>query len=94
MSASATPELKAEIKSLVLETLNVTGVSPEEIDDSVSLFEQPALGLDSIDVLEIVVALQKRYGVHIDDQNLARTVIRSVETIAEFVATERAKTSA
>jgi acyl carrier protein len=87
------PELKLEIKKLILETLKISDVKPEEIDNGASLFENnPALQLDSVDALEIVMALQRAYGVHIDDQNIGRFIIKSVDTIAEFVAKEKAKT--
>jgi acyl carrier protein len=88
------PELKAEIKKLIIETLKISDVKPEDIDDSASLFENnPVLQLDSVDALEIVMALQRTYGVHIDDQNIGRFIIKSVDSIAEFVAKEKAKAS-
>jgi acyl carrier protein len=86
------PELKMEIKKLILETLKISDVKPEDIDDSVSLFENnPVVQLDSVDALEIVMALQRTYGVHIDDQNIGRFIIKSVDSISEFVAKEKAK---
>jgi acyl carrier protein len=91
-TAAVSPELKLEIKKLILETLKISDVKPEDIADSASLFENnPALQLDSVDALEIVMALQRTYGVHIDDQNIGRFIIKSVDTIAEFVAKEKAK---
>ncbi len=85
------PELKLEIKKLILDSLHITDVSPEQIADHASLFEEESgLELDSVDALEIVMALQRRYGVHIDDQNLGRFIIRSVDSIAEFIAREQA----
>jgi acyl carrier protein len=84
------PELKLEIKRLILDSLKITDVAPEEIDDQASLFEEESgLELDSVDALEIVMALQRAYGVHIDDQNLGRFIIRSVQSIAEFIAKEQ-----
>ena len=81
-----TDALKREIKQLLVESLNLPGVRPDEIDDDTPIFQNSLLGLDSIDALEIIVALQRKYGVHIDDQNLAREVLRSVSTIAAFVS--------
>jgi acyl carrier protein len=90
----ASPELKMEIKKLILETLKISDVKPEDIDDATSLFENnPVVQLDSVDALEIVMALQRAYGVHIDDQNIGRFIIKSVDSIAEFVAKEKAKAS-
>jgi acyl carrier protein len=86
------PELKLEIKKLILETLKISDVKPEDIDNSISLFENnPVVQLDSVDALEIVMALQRTYGVHIDDQNIGRFIIKSVDSMAEFIAKEKAK---
>ncbi len=87
MSDGPTPKLKLEIKNLIIDTLKIPDVSPDDIQDDVSLFEEDGpLQLDSVDALEIVMALQRKYGVHIDDQNLGRFIIKSVNTIAEFIA--------
>jgi len=92
MKVTPTPELKLEIKKLIIESLKIPDVKPEDIEDSASLFEEDnVLQIDSVDALEIVMALQRKYGVHIDDQNLGRFIIKSVDTIAEFVAKEQAK---
>lgn len=87
MSIEVPAALKREIKQLIIETLHFEDVTPEQIVDGASLFveEEGGLGIDSVDALEIVAALQRRYGVHIDDQNIGRFIIRSVDTIAEFV---------
>lgn len=85
-------KLKREIKKLIIESLKIPDITPDEIQDSASLFEENnVLQIDSVDALEIVMALQRKYGVHIDDQNLGRFIIKSVDTIAEFVAKEQAK---
>jgi acyl carrier protein len=80
-----TPELKLEIKKLILDTLKIRDVTPEEVVDAENLFEGK-LKIDSVDALELAMALQRQYGVHIDDQNLGRFIIKSVDSIAEFVA--------
>jgi acyl carrier protein len=91
MPAEPTPELKHEIKELIIESLKIPDVKPEDIDDAASLFEgENSLQIDSVDALEIVMALQRKYGVRIDDKNPGRFVIKSVDTIAEFVAKETA----
>jgi acyl carrier protein len=95
MSIEASPELKQEIKELIVSTLKIDDIKPEEIPDDDSLFEDNGvIKLDSIDALEIVVALQKQYGVRIDNQNLARFIIKSVNTISEFIAKEQEKEKA
>lgn len=89
---TATPELKLEIKQLIIEALKIKNVTPEQISDSATLFEEGnAIQIDSVDALEIVMALQRKYKVHIDDQNVGRFIIKSVDTIADFIAREQAK---
>lgn len=84
--------LKLEIKSIIIDALNIQHVNPEEINTSAPLFARDnVLGLDSIDAIEIVMAVQRKYDVRISDQNLARTVLESIDTIAEFVVKEKAK---
>jgi len=83
-------ELKQEIKLLIMEVLNIDDVAPEEVANDDPLFgEGNVMGLDSIDALEIVMALQEKYGVRIDDKNQSRFILRSISTIAEFIAQNR-----
>ena len=92
MADAATPELKLEIKKHIIEALKIPDVNPEDVVDSASLFGGPgSLNIDSVDALEIVMILQKRYGVRIDDKNPGQFIIRSIDTIADFVARERVK---
>ena len=92
MTDEPTQALKWEIKELIVETLGITDVNMEEIDDEKPLFgSDNALTLDSVDGLEIIMALQRKYGVRIGDQNLARSIISSVNNIADFVSREKQK---
>ena len=92
MTKEASPELKTEIKNMIMETLNITDVKPEDVDDEKPLFGgDNALTLDSVDAIEIIMALQRTYGIRIADQTLARYVIRSVNSIAEFILEEQEK---
>ncbi len=92
MTEIRTAELKLEIKELIITTLNITDVNPEDVIDNEPLFAPDnVLGLDSIDALEIIMALQRKYDVRIDDQNLARFILTSIDTIAEFITKEMAK---
>ena len=92
MITEPTQALKWEIKELILETLGITDVELESIDDEKPLFgSDNALTLDSVDGLEIIMALQRKYGVRIGDQNLARSIIRSINNIAEFITQEKTK---
>lgn len=83
-------ELKTEIKVLILETLKITDISPDDIKNDEPLFGTGnTIGLDSIDAIEIIMVLQKKYDVRLDDQNLARVILTSINTIAEFIIKEK-----
>jgi acyl carrier protein len=90
MSEINLAELKREIKALIIETSKIPDITPEDIIDDAPIFGE-GLGLDSIDSLEIVLALQKKYEVGIDDQNLARNILQSINTIADFVVNDKLK---
>lgn len=83
-------ELKSEIKNLILESLNITDVKAEDIDDEKPLFGgDNALVLDSVDALEIIMAIQRAYQVRVGDQAQARYTIRSINSIAEFIVEQQ-----
>ena len=77
-------ELKTQIKLLLVENLMLQS-KPEEIADDLPLFGPGSLGLDSVDALQIVVALDKNYGLKIPDPEAAKKVLQSVNTIAAAV---------
>ena len=79
------PALKSQIKQLIVENLMLQ-VTADEIDDEKPLFGPNGLGLDSVDALQLVVALDKTYGFKITDPELARKVLQSVATIADAVS--------
>ena len=81
---SNTIELKAQIKSILVENLMLQ-ISPEEIGDDQSLFGPDSLGLDSVDALQLVVALEKNYGLKISDAQAAKGILQNVNTIAAAV---------
>lgn len=88
---SPSDALKAEIRQLLVANLMLQ--TPEsEIGDDLPLFGPGGLGLDSVDALQIVVALDKQFGVKIPDAEVARQILRSVSTIAGAVAEHRART--
>ena len=83
-------DLKLELKILIIETLNIQDVKPEDVNNTIPLFSgDNAIGLDSIDALEIIMAIQFKYKVRIDDQNLARVVLQSIDSIADFILSKR-----
>ena len=74
-------ELKTQIKHLLVENLMLQSKA-EEIADDLPLFGPGSLGLDSVDALQIVVALDKNYGLKIPDPEAAKKILQSVNTIA------------
>ncbi len=77
-------ELINELKVKIIETLNLIDVVPENIDEYAQLIGGD-LGLDSIDVLELVMMLEKDYGVKIDSRELGVKVFASVAALADYV---------
>lgn len=87
----STPEsLELELKQLIIEALALEDVSPANIEPTAALFVE-GLGLDSIDALELAMALEERYGVRIgDDPDLNRQIFASVRNLAAYVNENRA----
>jgi acyl carrier protein len=83
--------LKAEIKQAIIRSLRLP-ITAAELGDSMPLFGE-GLGLDSIDVLELVLELERSFGVSIGDEETGMKVLRSVDTIADFVTSRRAGAS-
>ena len=81
-------ELKKQIKEIIVRDLKLQGVTPEEIEDDAPLFEE-GLGLDSLDAVELVVLVQKHFGVQIEDMDEGQAAFRSVKTLAEFIGQRR-----
>ena len=84
-------ELTEEIKDKIIKSLNLEETSPEDIDEKAPLFGNDGLGLDSIDALELIVMLEKDYGIKMTDPSEGKDVFKSVETIAEYVTRNRTK---
>ena len=82
--------LEVELKKLIIEALVLEDIAPEEIETDAPLFVE-GLGLDSIDALELAMALEERYGVKIeDDPDENRRIFASVKSLADFVSAQRA----
>jgi acyl carrier protein len=81
--------LHAEIKAALVRSLRLP-MAAEEIGDSTPLFGADGLGLDSIDVLELVLELERSFGVTIENQDTGMQVLRSVDSIATFIQAKRA----
>lgn len=80
--------LKQELKEGLIEVLNLDELTPEEIEDDMPLFGT-GLALDSIDALEIMLLLERRYGIRIENATEAREIFASINTLAEYVSTHR-----
>ena len=80
--------LRREIKRLIVSELNLRGREPESIEDDSALFGDPreGLGLDSLDALQLAMAIEEHLGVRIPEGDEARAIFRSVRAIAEHVA--------
>lgn len=77
-----------ELKAKIIDSLKLQDITPEQIDDDAPLFGT-GLGLDSIDALELVVLLEKDYGIVIKDIEEGRPAFRSIRTLADFIAAKR-----
>lgn len=81
-------ELIPQIKQMIIDALRIEGMSPEEIDSDAPLFGE-GLGLDSIDALQLVVAMEKEFGVVVPDAATGTKVFASVRAMAAYIAENR-----
>lgn len=79
-------ELIPKIKTLLIEGLNLEELKPEDIDPDADLFGDDGLGLDSVDALEIVMEVERQFGVQIKDDEESRAILQSVRSLAKHVA--------
>jgi acyl carrier protein len=86
---SETASTREQLKRLIIEHLNLEGMTPDMIEDDALLFGE-GLGLDSVDALELVVALEKTWGIRIEDQESTREAFATVASLAAFVDRTRA----
>jgi len=83
-------ELKEKLKSQIIQFLNLTDLTPEDIKDDEPLFGD-GLGLDSIDSLELIVLLKREYGITINDPKEGRKVLTDVNSMADYIEANRVK---
>ena len=81
---SSNPASIERVKLLIIDSLNLDGMSPEAIGDDDPLFGE-GLGLDSVDALELVVAMEKAYGIKIKSHEIDAQVFRSAATLAGYI---------
>ena len=78
-------DIKQRLKKVIIEDLALDGVSIDDIDDEGPIFGESGLGLDSLDAVELVVVIQKHFGVQIKDMAKGREVFQSLNTLAGYI---------
>ncbi len=83
-------ELKRQLKQQIIEVLSLEEINPEDIVDSEPLFGD-GLGLDSIDALELIVLMEKNYGIRLNNPAEGKAIFASLDTMADYIAQHRTK---
>ena len=83
-------ELKRQLKQQIIEVLSLEEINPEDIVDSEPLFGD-GLGLDSIDALELIVLMEKNYGIRLSNPAEGKAIFASLDTMADYIAQHRTK---
>lgn len=83
-------ELKKELKEKIIEILNLEDLSVTDIEDNDSLFGD-GLGLDSIDALELIVMLDKDFGIQLTDPKEGKEIFKSISVLATYIAEHKSK---
>ncbi len=83
-------DLRTELKESIIEQLNLEEMEVEEIQDDEPLFGD-GLGLDSIDALELIVLLEKDYGIKLNDPSQGKDIFASINKMAEYIEAHRTK---
>lgn len=78
--------LKEQLKEQLVEQLSLEDIDPKTIKDDEPLFGDGTLGLDSIDALEIIVLLEKEYGLKINDPKQGKSIMQSVQSLADYIS--------
>jgi acyl carrier protein len=85
-----TADVKQQLKKQIITFLNLTGMEPDDIKDEDPLFGD-GLGLDSIDSLELIVLLNREYGITIKDPKEGRKILVNINTMVEYIEKNRTK---
>ncbi|HKZ15963.1 MAG TPA: phosphopantetheine-binding protein [Geobacteraceae bacterium] len=81
---TVTEELITKVKQLIIDSLRIDGMSPEDIETDAPLFGE-GLGLDSIDALQLVVAMENDFGVVVPDAETGAVVFQSVRSMSQYI---------
>ncbi|MDD5862057.1 MAG: phosphopantetheine-binding protein [Prevotella sp.] len=84
-------KLIEELKKEIIDVLNLEEMTPEDIDADAPLFGDDGLGLDSIDALELIVLMEKKYGIKLANAAEGKDIFKSVATMADYVSKHRKK---
>ena len=83
-------QLEQQLKQLIIESLALEEISPADIENDMPLFAADGLGLDSVDALELGLAVQKTFGLQLDgEQQQVRHYFESVNTLADFIRSQK-----
>ena len=80
-------ELIEQLKTQIIEALSLEDITPEDIDPDAPLFVE-GLGLDSIDAIELILLLERQYGIRIEDPKKRKEILTSVRTMAQLIEAE------
>ena len=83
-------ELKRQLKQQIIEAINLEDMKLEDIEDTAPLFGE-GLGLDSIDALELIMIMDKNYGIKFADKNESKAALQSIDTMAAYIKEHRTK---
>lgn len=83
-------ELIQQLKQEIIQALNLVEITPDDIDADAPLFDE-GLGLDSIDALELIVLMEKNYGIRLQDPNQGKEIFQSVSIMADYIAKHRTR---
>ncbi|MBO4529711.1 MAG: acyl carrier protein [Paludibacteraceae bacterium] len=82
--------LVQELKEKVIQALNLEDVTPDDIDANAPLFGE-GLGLDSIDALELIVLMERNYGIKLKNANEGKDIFKSIQVMADYISKNRTK---
>ena len=90
MEISNMETLKQELKEKIIDALNLEDLTPQDIEDDAPIFME-GLGLDSIDALELMLLMEKNYGIRLTSPTEGKQIFKSINTMAEYIQANRKK---